>query len=871
MLHRHFFLFRVFWFMFSLHRAQSVCTYSVAYYNLGIDITNWAPRLANVTIPNTDRGANCSFNIVTYNGQVDLFKAVQSQQVDFVLTNPGLMVCLVTQLNVTLITGYLNAYGNTTSSIFGGDILVRSDSNIKNIQSLRGKRVIAGPPYSTGVYQVQARTLIANGINIYKDLSLLAFENNQTLILQELQNKNFDAAFFRADQLDNYQTPGQNFSILNPHTSSEYPFVFSSNLYPEWTFAALTNISSDIRSTVASELFSIRLDQSGSGFLLPIWTAPYNYFPHQELQMSLGIMSRNGTCLIAPETDYDAYVVCPDGSIKLSKADIARQCRLFQKQCADRTCVCSPCFVPVNTLLFGFESYTFWPLVVGIAIGIIWSGWIFQACFVNGNMIPEVPMQQLQFPRCPEIVGESRYGNIIKATYNTPGSRSRDVTVHRLFPSKDGSLDAVLGEATTRSQNMSRRDIWKRTNDVCHINHPHLLRAYGVLRHEKEVLLVSDYPEAGNLYDFINNKTIKLDMAIALKILKEIALALQCLHSQKPPITFQVTLYNVWFESNRNTQVMLSDNFRPISKSPVQDIFHFGVLMLHVTRKILPASSAEPHVLQTSLSDPVLLVRDCSSPEGMARPNIQEVIKRLIRCQNKLELDHEKMILSREKRLEQESLIVHSVFPKRIAEMLRANKPVPLEHYDTVTILFTDIVGFTSISGELTPVKVANMLDRLYTQFDRIAGEYAIFKIETIGDSWMGVSNLESQQNDHAARMARFALKILDAANATLIDIDSGLKDTISIRVGIHCGPVVASVIGKLRPRYCLFGSTVNLSSRMESTSTPGRIQLSAAAAELIISQAEDLKPKICRRLDRPEIKGKGVMTTYWLTTDTDI
>lgn len=855
--------------MFSLNPVGSACTYSVGYYNLGIDTTTWAPRLANLTIPTTDVGINCSVDIVTYAGQVDLFDAVQSQQVDFVLTNPGLMVCLVTQLNVSLIAGFTNRYGNQSSSSYGGDVLVVSDSSIKDIESLKGKKVIGGPPYATGVYQMQARELITRGIDIYKDLSVLAFEDNQTLILQELQAGNFDAAFFRADQIINFETLGQSFTILNQRNSSAYPYNTSTDLYPEWTLAALPNVSNDIRSRVATQLLSLRQNQSGIS--LPIWTTPYNYFSHQLLQMSLGIMSANGTCLVASETDYDAYVVCPPGSIKLSKADIAKHCASFPQQCANRRCVCTPCFTPVKTLFFGFEAATFWPLVSGVSVFIILAGWLFQACFIVSSMIPEVSMQQLHFPRTPEVVGESRYGKIVQATLNIPGSRSRDVIIHRLCPSKDGALDSVIGESTTRSQNMTRRDIWKRTNDVCHISHPHLLRAHGVVRHEKELLLVSDYPEAGNLYDFINNETMKLDMSIALKILKEIALALQCLHTQKPPVTFQVTLYNVWFDSNRSAQVMLSDNFRPPSKSPVQDIFHFGVLMLHVSRKILPPSSAEPHVLQTSISDPVLLIRDCSSPEAMARPGIREVIIRLIRCQNRLEVENEKAMLSREKRLEQESLIVHSVFPRRIAEMLRANKPVLPEQYETVTILFTDIVGFTSISSRLTPMKVADMLDRLYTRFDRIAGEYSILKVETIGDSWMGVSNLESQHSDHAARMARFALKILDAANETIIDTGSESLETISIRVGIHCGPVVASVVGKLRPRYCLFGTTVNLSSRMESTSTPGRIQLSAAAAELIISQADDLTSKICRRLDPQDIKGKGVMTTYWLTSGNDV
>ena len=260
------------------------------------------------------------------------------------------------------------------------------------------------------------------------------------------------------------------------------------------------------------------------------------------------------------------------------------------------------------------------------------------------------------------------------------------------------------------------------------------------------------------------------------------------------------------------------------------------------------------------------LMHDCLVGDAEKRPSFAEIDERLKRLDAELIGPSDPLHTLQKKKERNASCrtnrLLFDVFPRHIAEALRDGKKVEPTSRDMVTIFFSDIVGFTDISSSLPPLKISDMLDRLYNAFDDLSHKHEIFKVETIGDAYMAVTNLVKDQPDHAKRIAAFAVDAVKACKKVWIDVDNRSKGCVQIRVGFHSGPVVANVVGSRSPRYCLFGDTVNTASRMESNSIVNRIHCSERAAKCLQDQDPDMPIKLRGWID---VKGKGQMKTYWV------
>ncbi|XP_069680414.1 uncharacterized protein [Periplaneta americana] len=204
--------------------------------------------------------------------------------------------------------------------------------------------------------------------------------------------------------------------------------------------------------------------------------------------------------------------------------------------------------------------------------------------------------------------------------------------------------------------------------------------------------------------------------------------------------------------------------------------------------------------------------------------------------------------------------LLFQMLPPPVVRQLKLQKQVPAESFESVTIYFSDIVGFTEISAISSPMEIVAMLNTLYRMFDFRIQKYDVYKVETIGDAYMVVSGLPQRNgNRHSGEIATMSLDLLHHVNHFVIPHQPDKK--IQIRIGINTGPCVAGVVGTTMPRYCLFGDTINTASRMESTGDAMRIHISQKTKDCL----DLLGGYIVKYRGPMEVKGKGVMNTYWL------
>ncbi len=244
--------------------------------------------------------------------------------------------------------------------------------------------------------------------------------------------------------------------------------------------------------------------------------------------------------------------------------------------------------------------------------------------------------------------------------------------------------------------------------------------------------------------------------------------------------------------------------------------------------------------------DPVLLrARVFSSLE---KKRLRDVDRERI-----LQLQHEKELLNIEQ-MKTEKLMLN-ILPKPIAERLKKGESNISGSYPEVTILFSDLSGFTKMASTKTASELVKLLNDLFGRFDRRAEDLGLEKIKTIGDAYMAAGGLPIPRSDHAHIVADMALGMFE--DLATFNADNGIE--LQMRVGLNSGPVVAGVIGFTKFSYDLWGNTVNTASRMESTSLVGRVHMAPATADLVKDAFEIEERELV------ECKGLGQILTSFL------
>ncbi len=229
----------------------------------------------------------------------------------------------------------------------------------------------------------------------------------------------------------------------------------------------------------------------------------------------------------------------------------------------------------------------------------------------------------------------------------------------------------------------------------------------------------------------------------------------------------------------------------------------------------------------------------------------QYFVQRTEKISASLDLRHK--ILTEEQ--EKSTILLNNLLPEVISERLKLESGMIADSFEEVTVLFADIVGFTQLSSQISPKELVDILNILFSAFDMIAEKHGLEKIKTMGDSYMVAAGLPVPTLDHAVAATEMARDMLEEVRK----FSSMIGEKINVRIGLNSGPVVAGVIGIKKSIYDLWGDTVNVASRMESTGVPGKIQVTEATYNLIkhkyhfISRGEI------------QVKGKGFMNAFIL------
>ncbi|KAL1779324.1 retinal guanylyl cyclase 1 [Sigmodon hispidus] len=329
------------------------------------------------------------------------------------------------------------------------------------------------------------------------------------------------------------------------------------------------------------------------------------------------------------------------------------------------------------------------------------------------------------------------------------------------------------------------------------------------------------------------------------------------------------------------------------------DVFSLGIIMQEVVCRSPPYAMLEltpEEVIQRVQRPPPLcrplvsmdqapkeciqLMTQCWAEQPELRPSMDRtfdlfksinkgrkmnIIDSMLRMLEQYSSNLEDLIGERTEELEQEKQktdrLLTQMLPPSVAEALKMGSSVEPEYFEEVTLYFSDIVGFTTISAMSEPIEVVDLLNDLYTLFDAIIGAHDVYKVETIGDAYMVASGLPQRNGQrHAAEIANMSLDILSAVGS--FRMRHMPEVPVRIRIGLHSGPCVAGVVGLTMPRYCLFGDTVNTASRMESTGLPYRIHVNMSTVRILCALDQGFQME-CRGLT--ELKGKGAEDTYWL------
>jgi class 3 adenylate cyclase len=239
----------------------------------------------------------------------------------------------------------------------------------------------------------------------------------------------------------------------------------------------------------------------------------------------------------------------------------------------------------------------------------------------------------------------------------------------------------------------------------------------------------------------------------------------------------------------------------------------------------------------------------------------QSVTNNLLLARQRDELDLEVQERTKELRLEKQKSddLLLNILPEEVANELKEKGSADAKQFDMVTVMFTDFKGFTKISERLSPSQLVEEIHICFKAFDAIIAKHNIEKIKTIGDAYMCAGGLPVSNETHAVDVVNAAIEIRQFMQEHLEKKKLASQEVFEIRIGIHTGPVVAGIVGIRKFAYDIWGDTVNVASRLESSGEAGKINISGGTFEYVKDKF------VCTHRGKIEAKNKGQIDMYFV------
>ncbi|BFZ10892.1 hypothetical protein BsWGS_13930 [Bradybaena similaris] len=490
---------------------------------------------------------------------------------------------------------------------------------------------------------------------------------------------------------------------------------------------------------------------------------------------------------------------------------------------------------------------------------------------------------------------ESSYGQVFAEQYIF---HNEEVAGKRIL------VNSKAGIAVTKQ-------LSKNVNHVIQLSNANICKFYGVCVDAGQEMTIWEYCRKGSVQDVIHNdKKYLEDMPFKISFMNDITKGLRYLHHSRLGHhgrlkSANVLVDNRWTcklthmiipglskvetvdDENVNYEKFLStppENLRTPSLSmpgsKAADMYSFGIVLLEIFTEIISRLKQggtfpfRPYIPEYIDHKTKNVIMECWREQPEERPSIDHVASLIrhisLQYSGKDKSLMEQMLdkVTREADLQAQELeeeknksdqLLYQMLPPIVADCLKKQIEVKPETFQSATVYFSDIQGFTELSSVSEPIEIVNFLNDVYYKFDNIIEKYKVYKVETIGDAYVVCSGVPLMVDNHASEIAKMALHIMSCSSD--LKVLHRPEQKFHMRIGMHSGPVAAGVVGRTMPRYCLFGDTVNTASRMESTSLAGRIQISQQCKDLLDNDVgfnyEAREPI--------HVKGKGLLQTYFL------